>query len=212
MSTAQPAGLSLGNPSRLLLSVGSRPSRRGFSLIELFTTVAVIVIMAAISLPSVSSLLDGDKLTSGGNSLLALSMEAHDYALAHNVVTALVGVTTSSAVPNAQYRAFVILARDSDGSWSPVSKWMWLPAGVTMDSSSANTFLNYQGANAQTFALNLQGANVGGGYAYQLFFPDGRMDTSASSVLLRVVATHNPANRYDLIFNPMTGTVKVDRP
>ncbi len=189
-----------------------RSSRQGFSLVEMLTTLAIISVMAVLSLPSIVSFSEANKLSAGGNELADLATLAHDYALSHNMVTALVGVTTSNAVPTAQYRAFVVMARDSSGNWSPVSKWTWLPDAVTMDSSSANTFLTFSGSNQQNFSLNLNGASVGSGYAYQLFFPDGRMDTSASSLLLRVVTTHNPANWYDLVFNPMTGTVKVNRP
>ena len=189
-----------------------RSGSRAFSLLEILATLAIISIMAAVSFPSIASLSQGDKLSAGGNDLADLATQAHEYALSHNVVTALVGVTTSPAVPNAQYRAFVVMARDSSGNWSQVSKWLRLPDAIAMDTTSVNTFLNYQGSYPQTFSLSLNGATMTSGYAYQLFFPDGRMDTSASSVLLRVVSSQNSANWYDLIFNPMTGTVKIDRP
>ena len=200
------------DPSETKPPAPYRSSRRGFSLVEILTTLAIISVMAVVSLPSIASFSEASKLSAGGNELADLATLAHDYALSHNMVTALVGITTSSAAPSAQYRAFVVMARDSGGNWSPVSKWTWLPEAVAMDSSSANTFLTFSGTNQQNFSLNLNGAKVGSGYAYQLFFPDGRMDTSASSLLLRVVTPHNPANWYDLVFNPMTGTVKINRP
>lgn len=164
----------------------------------------------------------------GGNDLADLASLAHDYAVSHNVMTALVGVTTSTSVSsNAQYRAFVVIASDSTGNnWAPVCKWMLLPASVTMASSTKldttlNTFIypKFQGSYPlPTITFSLDGVNFTSGYLYQTFYPDGHMDTSASSVTLLLVTNQNktattaPKDYYELIFNPMTGTVKINRP
>ncbi len=169
------------------------------------------------------------------NGLVDLATFAHDYALSHNATTALVGVTSSSNASTAQYRAFVVLA-NNQGVWSQVSNWYHLPSSTVMSSNTANTFLAYQngggygGNYPQTFivpstsasALTLRGAAVNNsdntGFAYLIFFPDGHIDTTGSSAInMRLVnaqnqATGSPADYYDLIFNPMTGTVKISQP
>jgi len=193
-----------------------RRSRGAFSLIEILSVLAVISIMAVLSLPSISGLTQSSSLSAGGNDLADLAVLAHDYAVSHNVMTALVGVTTAPTIPNAQYRAFVVMATDQSGNnWTPVSKWAWLPESVTMSSnSSVNTFLSPVSLpqNFPTY-VSLNGAAVNSSNcAYQFFYPDGHMNTSSSSVVLRIVSANSQANYYDLIFNPLTGTIKINRP
>lgn len=202
--------------------VDRREGRRGFSLVEILSVLAVISIMALVGLPSITAMSQSGSLTAGGNDLADLAVMAHDYAVSHNVMTALVGVTSATTVPSAaQYRAFIVLASDPTGqNWAPVSKWVFLPSAVTMSSyASLNTFQTFKGAYPpQNLSLNLEGANVTSGYAYQTFYPDGHMDTTASSVVLHIVTNQNkttktdPKDYYDLVFNPMTGTVKINRP
>ncbi len=213
----------------------SRLLQSGFSLAELMTVLAVISILAALSFPSVASFNQSAALKSAGNGLVDLATFAHDYALSHNATTALVGVTSSSNASSAQYRAFVVLA-NNQGVWSQVSNWYRLPQSTVMSSSNANTFLSYQngggysGNYPQTFlvpstsasALTFRGTPVNNsdntGFAYLIFFPDGHIDTTGSSAInMRLVnsqnqATGSPADYYDLIFNPMTGTVKISQP
>jgi len=197
-------------------------SRGGFSLVEILTVLAVISIMAVVSVQSFSSMTQSGGLTTGGNDLADLAALAHDYAASHNVMTALVAVTTSSSVSSsAQYRAFIVVASDTTGTvWSPVSKWVYLPAAVTMSSyATLNTFQTFKGAYPpQNLSLTLNGQGVASGYVFQTFYPDGHMDTSANSVVLHLVTNANkalktePKDYYDLVFNPMTGTVKINRP
>jgi Tfp pilus assembly protein FimT len=202
-----------------------RPSsRQGFSLVETRAVVAIITVLAVLSMPSISSLGRSSNLTAGGNALSDLAVMAQQYAMSHNVMTALVCVTNPASLPSAQYRAFIVLASDSTGNnWAPVSKWTFLPASVAMSSAANNTFLSPLASPPQSFptSLTLNGTIVtSSNFVYQCFFPDGRMDTSAASVVLRIVnaqsaanlSAANPPNYYDLIFNPNTGTVKIDRP
>jgi uncharacterized protein (TIGR02596 family) len=201
-------------------------SRRGFSLVEILTVIAIITVMAVLSLPSITSLRQSGSLTAGGNELSDLAVMAQQYAVSHNVMTALVGVTGTTTVPNAQNRAFVVIASDSTGNnWAPVCKWTLLPDSVVMASSSSiNTFIAQTSPPAgfpSTLTLNGTSLNCssgsGGVCSYQLFYPDGQMDTSAPSVILPLVSAQNvaatalPQNYYELIFNPNTGTVKIKR-
>jgi prepilin-type N-terminal cleavage/methylation domain-containing protein len=212
-----------------------RRSRRAFTLIELLVVLAIIAILAVLSLPALSSMNQSGNLTAAGNDLADLAALAHDYAASHNVMTALIGVKAGPAtLPSSeQYRAFIVVAGaltpGNPPTWSPapVTKWLLLPASVTMASStgalatikSYNTFLTITGDQyPPNPSLSLGGVNITGGYTWQTFFPDGHMDTSASSVTLLLVTTPNkaatsvPKDYYELIFNPMTGTVKINRP
>jgi hypothetical protein len=188
---------------------------------------AIITVMAVLSFPSIASLRRSGSLTAGGNELSDLAVMAQQYAVSHNVMTALVGVTGTTTVPNAQNRAFVVIASDSTGhNWAPVCKWTLLPDSVVMASSSSiNTFIAQTSPPAgfpSTLTLNGTSLNCspgpGGVCSYQLFYPDGQMDTSAPSVVLPLVSAQNvavttlPQNYYELIFNPNTGTVIINRP
>ena len=212
------------------LRTGAAPLRQNasdaFSLLEILLVTGIILVMTLISLMSLPSLKTASSLTAGGNNLADLAQLARDYALSHNVITAFVGVTNST-LTNASYRAFIVLSRDSSGNWAPVTQWTWLPSATVMSSAETNSFLTYQGSNPQTFtnssssALVLNRVNVNDGCAYQLFFPDGQIDSvSSSTFVLRLVsaspasdqAAANPRNWYDLVFIPSTGAIKIERP
>jgi prepilin-type N-terminal cleavage/methylation domain-containing protein len=196
-------------------STASSIAIRAFSLIELLTVVAVLSVLAAASIPALSSLSGASSLTGDGNNLVNLAASAREYSLANNALTALVGVTTLNSKPTANYRAFIVLKREADGTWSPLSKWFLLSDKVSMSNQATNTFLQFRGSytNVNFPPLTLDGAtvNVSTDCTYQFFLPDGRMDASDPILLRLVPANGTSPNRYDLIFNPNTGTVKVDR-
>jgi len=199
-----------------------RRSRRGFSMIEVLSVLAIISVMAAVSFPSLAGMNQSASVTAGGNDVADLATFAHDYALSHNTMTALVAATTPSAIPATdQYRLLIVMANPSgDGlTWLPVSKWHILPDGATLSATTANTFLNNASQAFKVAAPTFKGAVLpNGSYGYKVFFPDGHMDTSAATPpTLRVVSLKNrasasPVDYYDLVFNPTTGAVKISRP
>jgi len=64
-----------------------QPSRhaRGFSLVELMVTIAVLAILLAIGIPSFASLIASNRLTSATNELVAALQTARTEAIRRNV-------------------------------------------------------------------------------------------------------------------------------
>lgn len=90
-----------------------QPSRhaRGFSLVELMVTIAVLAILLAIGIPSFASLIASNRLTSATNELVAALQTARTEALRRNarvtVCPAASGATACSGAWRDGWMAFV---------------------------------------------------------------------------------------------------------
>ncbi len=103
-------------------------------------------------------------------------------------------------------------------AWSPASPWIALPAGVAVDSNTANSSFLAAQPTLNT-ALGTQTYRGGSAtYTYQVFLPKGRMSTSglatANAPTLHLVRSKEPVhkNYYDISLNLYTGMRKVDLP
>ncbi|WP_018410588.1 GspH/FimT family pseudopilin [Methyloversatilis thermotolerans] len=86
---------------------------RGFTLLELMITVAILTVIAAFAAPSFQSLITGNRLTSEANELLAALGQARSEAIRLNRRTVLCRAGMSAG----QVDAASGCAADADGSW-----------------------------------------------------------------------------------------------
>lgn len=181
------------------------PSRPGgtsaaFSLIELLVVVAVMGILLAMG-ASVFSSSKGAEVTKAGGVLTDLAHLARQNALSKNTRTMLViGQVTEAGQPRSAASIW------DAATTNQLERWNLLPVSVVAENSgSAQT--------AFTAPLTFRGSTVNNPEIYW-FYPDGRMgDNLTDAPKLRVEPREGTAeNFYELVFNPVTGTAKVNRP
>src|ERR1700744_1900659 len=73
-----------------------RPTRRGFSLIELLTVLVIISIMSALAVTAISSMGKADGFNSATSTLSTLLEQARAYAMANNTYV-FVGIAETDA-------------------------------------------------------------------------------------------------------------------
>lgn len=204
-----------------------------FSLVELLSVITVISILVGLGAASLGGFGNSQSLKSGADVVATLGLQARQYAVAHNSITALV-VAGAAAPKEHALRSFAIfeLSRNSNGEildsddWKQITQWKKLPAGIVVDPSSK--FLLAGSASASP---SLPGSLVIAGittqdFAAQMFFPSGRL-MNENSPNIKIVNGHmeggnlvvtgskngaTPLDYVDICFISSTGQTKVFRP
>lgn len=204
-------------------SRGRACSRKAFSLAELLVVMALMTLLAGMIAPAMN-LAKSRNLNIAGNHVADLVQQARQNSMAKNVMTALVFVN-NSANPDWNGR-LVVLLELSGNTWKPVTRWMQLPAGVTVDfSESASFFASTPNiAPSPTLPPYERNTIAIAQCGYQIFAPGGRLLTTGitnpTSPLLRLVegsndgqqvVKQNSGNYYDIVINRFTGIPKIDR-
>jgi len=212
---------------------------RAFSLIELLSVMAVLVIVAGFLVPAVASLGRSTALVTGGNMVTNLALFARQSALSKNTMTALVVLGNQGTAED--YRTVTVLEYVAGGGgWAPLTGWQTLPDGIVVDTDKASsTFLDHSPAFPQPQASGQTGqknppvfyrqqqVRDGDGYAARIFLPSGGLQNSQDPAQLRLVegfiqgsqvvrtkrdSSGMSTNFYDLTIIGATGVTKVSRP
>lgn len=211
----------MNDPRRL----SKRPAR-GFTLVELLTVMALIALLASLSLPALQGV-KSRNLVNGGNMVADLIQQARQNSMSRGVCTALVMITDKKADWNNRLFMLADLAPGAT-KWNQVSPWFELPEGIVVDNDKTNSTF-FVSLPALPQALNLpprRGEGITASQcAYQVFTPSGGLSDSAGmanepQVLRLVQGMLNGGqlqktaqeNYYDVIINRFTGIAKVDRP
>lgn len=191
-------------PASLSCPSNGRPgsTSAAFSLIELLVVVAVMGILLAMG-ASVFSSSKGAEVTKAGGVLTDLAHLARQNALSKNTRTMLViGQVTEAGQPRSAASIW------DAATTNQLERWNLLPVSVVAENSGVP-----QDEFAGRAELKFRGAQVDDPQIYW-FYPDGRMgDNLTNAPKLKVEPRQGEANNfYELIFNPVTGTAKVNRP
>lgn len=177
-----------------------RSSSQGFSLIELLVVVAVMGLLLAMG-ASVFSSKKGAEVSQAGGVLTDLAHLARQNALSKNTRTMLViGQVTEAGQPRSAASIW------DAATTNQLERWNLLPVSVVAENSGA-------AQNPFAASLTFRGSTVNNPEIYW-FFPDGRMgDNLTDAPKLKVEQREGATdNFYELVFNPVTGTAKVNRP
>lgn len=168
----------------------TKSSERGFTLVELMVTVAILAIIAGIAAPSFINLIRKNRVTSAGNELVALLQVARSGAIS-NRATATVcpstdGATCAAGAGN-RWIAFYV----KNGATTVIRDSM-LSSGVTVATSA-----NLSGAsNKLTFTPNgfsAAGTNTSGTVGVCVGSLSGQNDIDVSASVGRISSARRAA-------------------
>jgi prepilin-type N-terminal cleavage/methylation domain-containing protein len=146
---------------------------RGFSLLEMLTVVALLIVMASITFISMVPVLKQQRLNNAYNTTLAAMRQARDNSIAQN--TSYSVTFSSSATPNTITVA-PALSTGFTGQQTAVT--YTLPNDITFLAqsglpTSATTVPDGFGAGTVAIDFGYTGSNTTGGLNYVYFCPDG---------------------------------------
>jgi uncharacterized protein (TIGR02596 family) len=108
------------------------PRRRAFSLVELLTVIAIIAILAGLSIGAFNNFAESTRLVNGAEMVSAGFHQARLMALSRNGTTEFRLIADSVDQPPRSFQTVLI---KNDGSTLPLTRLHRLPDGVTIASS-----------------------------------------------------------------------------
>jgi prepilin-type N-terminal cleavage/methylation domain-containing protein len=175
----------------------------GFSLIELLVVCAILALLVGIGINTLA----GSKtqgIDQAGNTASGLANLARQHAISMNSLTAMV----VADIPNSGQTNAAISIWDVDSSMkaTQAERWTMLPATV------AATTTNAAVATLSPTGISYQNRPVTPSGIFW-FYPDGRVgDGTVTPKLHLAPRVGAQANYYELVFNPVVGTHKINRP
>lgn len=188
---------------------GSRGKASGFSLIELLVVIGILALLAALGASTLGSS-KARGVDNAGNTVSSLAQLARQHASSLNTLTALVVAETTDA-GDLEKRAMVsVWDFDSSLKANQIERWTLLPSSVTVTTQKENVWTD--GSFKEPPSITYKNASVNGAKCFW-FYADGRMGDGNSIPTLKLTPNKgDQGNSYELVFNPVIGTHKINRP
>lgn len=182
-------------------------NNQGFSLPELLVVIALIAILAALTVAGTGSLRSSGYLNNAGNLVSDQIHQARRLAQAKNAQTLLVMAKDARGA----FRLLTVCERAAGSpDWNQVTRWEVLPEGIGIDASQS--LLHSPAVTPPPPPLTQAGRTIpASDYAYQVFFPDGRL-LAADNPVLFVSPSAGTNNFYRIVINASTGIPIIERP
>lgn len=169
----------------------TRRNERGFTLVELMVTVAVLAIVAAIAAPSFRNLLLNSRLTAAANELSAALQGARMEALRTNARVVVCPSTDGSSCAGSDWSKFVLISGKT-GASNPLRVVTLNNRGLTVSGSSnvtgttpiwyqADGFVRVGTAATQTGTIRVCASALSGNNARDVQATMGRVAVSRTT-------------------------------
>lgn len=212
------------------IPISSPAWKRGFTLVETLVVLAILGVLAAFSVPAVTSVMSSYNVNSAGQSVLGQLTLARQEALANNCQVEVRFYQIPNAKGTRVYRAMQTFREDSDGvngpKITPIGKPYILPQGIWVVHASSQT------AASTLFTIATSGARISEAdaahplpppygaspYLFFRFRPNGRTDLTNSSLITiaaesaPIAANNLPSNFITLQIDPVNGSVRAYQP
>lgn len=194
---------------------------RAFSLIELLVVVAIVGVLAALSIPAFNNVSQGSSLSRAGQDLADATILARQEAMTRNRKTYVRLVRLPDAMGGSvRYRGVQTwIVKDDAGTVSPLGRVVNFPQGIVLAEDASLSPLALAPA-AETGSMTVAGA-ARDFSAFEVQ-ADGSLNSaipSQGSFLTLVqekdvlnTASARPANFFSIFINPVTGEVSTFQP
>lgn len=158
------------------------PKARAFTLLELMVVIAIIAIMLAAIVPAVNSLSKANGSKSAVSSVINALEQAKSLAVTSGSATYVV-FADQSTPDRYRNKAFIVFQDDKNFAQVPVTKWSFLPVGVSFRPNEGILTLP-SSSSALMFACPSPVGPAPAAYPYVKFDPNGSVTAPSDPNIL----------------------------